>query len=36
VITIDSTDHDDASCFIWMKSAQGWVSVPDAVKALEG
>jgi len=31
---------DDTSCsgklLIWMKSAQGWVPVPDGVKALDG
>jgi hypothetical protein len=34
--TLDDTGWLRPSIFIWMKSAQGWVAVPDGVKALEG
>jgi hypothetical protein len=34
--TLDDTSWLRPSSFIWMKSAQGWVLVPDSVKALEG
>ena len=33
--TLDDTRWLRPELFIWMKSAQGWVSVPDDVKALE-
>jgi hypothetical protein len=33
--TLDDTSWLRPSDFIWMKSAQGWVSVPSGVKALE-
>ena len=33
--TLDDTSWLRPSSFIWMRSAQGWVSVPDDVKALE-
>ena len=33
--TLDDTSWLRPDLFIWMKSAQGWVSVPDCVKALE-
>jgi hypothetical protein len=32
--TLDDTRWLRPELFIWMKSAQGWVSVPDDVKAL--
>ena len=34
--TLDDTSWLRPSYLIWMKSAQGWVPVPDGVKALEG
>jgi len=34
--TLDDTSWLRPGHFIWMKSAQGWVPVPDGVKALEG
>jgi hypothetical protein len=34
--TLDDTSWLWPSSFIWMKSAQGWVPVPNGVKALEG
>jgi hypothetical protein len=34
--TLDDTSWLRPGSFIWMKSAQGWVPVPDGVKALEG
>jgi hypothetical protein len=34
--TLDDTSWLRPVSFIWMKSAQGWVLVPDDVKALEG
>ncbi len=34
--TLDDTSWLRPGAFIWMKSAQGWVPVPDDVKALEG
>jgi hypothetical protein len=34
--TLDDTRWLRPSSFIWMKSAQSWVPVPDGVKALEG
>jgi hypothetical protein len=34
--TLDDTSWLRPSHFIWMKSAQGWVPVPDGVKAFEG
>jgi hypothetical protein len=34
--TLDDTSWLRPGSFIWMKSAQGWVLVPDGVKALEG
>jgi hypothetical protein len=34
--TLDDTSWLRPSHFVWMKSAQGWVPVPDGVKALEG
>ena len=34
--TLDDTGWLRPSSFIWMKSAQGWVPVPNGVKALEG
>ena len=33
--TLDDTSWLRPSSFIWMRSAQGWVSIPDDVKALE-
>src|ERR1700694_314431 len=33
--TLDDTRWLRPELFIWMKSAQGWVPVPDDVKALE-
>ena len=33
--TLDDTSWLRPSSFIWMKSAQGWVSIPDDVKVLE-
>jgi hypothetical protein len=33
--TLDDTSWLRPGAFIWMKSAQGWVPVPDGVKALE-
>jgi hypothetical protein len=33
--TLDDTRWLRPELFIWMKSAQGWVPVPDGVKALE-
>jgi hypothetical protein len=33
--TLDDTRQLRPELFIWMKSAQGWVPVPDGVKALE-
>jgi hypothetical protein len=34
--TLDETSWLRPGHFIWMKSAQGWVPVPDGVKALLG
>ncbi|MDB5397271.1 MAG: glutathione-dependent formaldehyde-activating [Rhodospirillales bacterium] len=34
--TLDDTSWLRPDRFIWMKSGQGWVSVPDGAKALEG
>src|SRR3984893_1379630 len=34
--TLDDTSWLRPSYFVWMKSAQGWVPVPNGVKALEG
>jgi hypothetical protein len=34
--TLDDTSWLRPSYFVWMKSAQSWVPVPDGVKALEG
>ena len=34
--TLDDTNWLRPSHFIWMKSAQGWVLVPDGVQALQG
>ena len=34
--TLDDTSWLRPEHFIWMKSAQGWVPVPDGVRALEG
>jgi hypothetical protein len=34
--TLDDTSWLRPGSFIWMKSAQGWVPVPNGVKALEG
>jgi hypothetical protein len=34
--TLDDTSWLRPDHFIWMKSAQGWVPVPDGVRALEG
>ena len=34
--TLDDTSWLRPSHFVWMKSAQGWVPVPENVKALEG
>jgi hypothetical protein len=34
--TLDDTGWLQPSHFIWMKSAQGWVPVPDGVTALAG
>jgi hypothetical protein len=34
--TLDDTSWLRPELLIWMKSAQGWVPVPDGVKALEG
>jgi hypothetical protein len=34
--TLDDTSWLRPDLFIWMKSAQGWVTVPNSVKALEG
>ena len=34
--TLDDTSWLRPSSFIWIKSAQGWVSVPSGVTALEG
>ena len=33
--TLDDTSWLRPGSFIWMKSAQGWVPVPNGVKALE-
>jgi hypothetical protein len=33
--TLDDTRWLRPELFIWMKSAQGWVPVPDEVKALD-
>jgi hypothetical protein len=33
--TLDETSWLRASSFIWMKSAQGWVPIPDGVEAIE-
>ena len=33
--TLDDTSWFRPSHFVWMKSAQGWVSVPDGVKTME-
>jgi len=34
--TLDDTSWLQPSAFIWMRSAQGWVPVPDSVKTLDG
>jgi len=34
--TLDDTTWLRPGYFVWMKSAQGWVPVPDGVKALDG
>ena len=34
--TLDDTHWLRPELFIWMKSAQGWISIPNGVKALEG
>jgi hypothetical protein len=34
--TLDDTSWLRPGYFIWMKSAQGWVPVPDGVNAVEG
>jgi hypothetical protein len=34
--TLDDTRWLRPSSFIWMKSAQGWVPIPDGVNAFEG
>src|SRR3982074_3113532 len=34
--TLDDTSWLQPGYFIWMKSAQGWVPVPNGVKAVEG
>jgi hypothetical protein len=34
--TLDDTSWLRPGSFIWMKSAQGWVPVPNGVKALAG
>jgi hypothetical protein len=34
--TLDDTSWLRPGYFVWMKSSQGWVPVPDGVKALEG
>jgi hypothetical protein len=34
--TLDDTSWLRPGSFIWMRSAQGWVPVPDGVNALEG
>jgi len=34
--TLDDTSWLRPGSFIWMKSAQGWVPVPNGVKSLEG
>jgi hypothetical protein len=33
--TLDDTTWLRPSYFVWMKSAQGWVLVPNGIKALE-
>jgi hypothetical protein len=33
--TLDDTRWLRPELFIWMKSAQGWVPVPDGVEAIE-
>jgi hypothetical protein len=33
--TLDDTRWLRPELFIWMKSAQGWVPIPNSVKALE-
>jgi hypothetical protein len=33
--TLDETSWLRPRSFIWMKSAQGWVPVPDGVEAIE-
>jgi hypothetical protein len=33
--TLDDTSWLRPDLFSWMKSAQGWLPVPDGVKALE-
>jgi hypothetical protein len=34
--TLDDTSWLHPDYFVWMKSAQGWVPVPNGVEALEG
>jgi hypothetical protein len=34
--TLHDTHWLRPDLFIWMKSAQGWISVPDGVRAIEG
>ncbi len=34
--TLDDTSWLRPDTFIWMKSAQGWVPIPNGVRALEG
>jgi hypothetical protein len=34
--TLDDTSWLRPGTFIWMKSAQGWVPIPNGVRALEG
>ena len=34
--TLDDTRWLRPDHFIWMKSAQGWVPVPNGIKALDG
>jgi hypothetical protein len=33
--TLDDTSWLKPSHFVWMKSAQGWIAVPDGVKTME-
>ncbi len=34
--TLDDTSWLRPTAMVWLKSAQGWVPVPDGMKALDG